>query len=61
MNVKTVHELAKLAEQNIPKEVNVAQLFYTNYVKKLRISQYLMEQRFNSILEESGQQSIKVP
>jgi hypothetical protein len=39
----------------------VAQVFYANYVKKLRISQYLIEERLNGILLEPKETEIKLP
>jgi hypothetical protein len=53
MKIKSTEELAKLSASRLPKDIKVEQVFYQNYVKKLRISQYLIEERINSVLLES--------
>jgi hypothetical protein len=43
-----VQELAAVCREQYPQE-QVERLFYTNYVKRLRISQYLFTERVNSL------------
>jgi hypothetical protein len=42
--VNTVQELVQWAKQQMPNE-SIERLFYVNYVKKLRIAQYLLADR----------------
>lgn len=44
----SVEDLAAVCREQYPKE-QIERLFYTNYVKRLRISQYLFAERVNSL------------
>lgn len=59
VKVHSAEELINLTKAEYPKE-NIEALFYVNYIKKLRISQYLIAEKINSLRSERQELEIMV-
>ena len=59
VKVHSAEELINLTKEEYPKE-NIEVLFYVNYIKKLRISQYLIAEKINSLRHDRQELKIMV-